>query len=157
MVKTQIERYSSLLARKDNLVDQHVEDKTPLLLLKAESRIDSKSFKLKMLRKGFLREDYETFLRQTHHIKQTVQYDPNANNYLTRVPIEEKIGRIKREYTKKINITNRIKEQCVTIRSGFVREEPVKLDVVKGYQSMKELEFQNVVNRSRNNSLSSHR
>lgn len=72
-----------------------MEDKAPLMLLKEESRVDSKSFKLKMLRRGFLREDYEAYLQETRNTKSKTQYNPNANNFLTRVPIEQKFGRIK--------------------------------------------------------------
>jgi len=88
MTKTHIKRYSGLLNRKNNIVEQQLEDKTPLMLLKEESRVDSKSFKLKMLRRGFALEDYENYLHKMNNTKAKSQYDPNANIFLTRVPIE---------------------------------------------------------------------
>lgn len=59
MTKTQIKKYHNLLAQKNNIVEQQLDDSAPLMLLKEESKVDSKSFKLKMLRRGFQREDYE--------------------------------------------------------------------------------------------------
>lgn len=72
------------------------------------------------------------------------------------MPIEEKIDRIKQKFIQKINITNRIKDQCVVIRAGFAYEEPIELDVIRGYKSMKELELNNA-SRTRKSSVSSHR
>lgn len=38
-------------------------DSTPLFLLEDSSRVDSKSFKLKMLRRGFMKDHYEAYLK----------------------------------------------------------------------------------------------
>lgn len=84
-------------------------------MLKEESLVGSKAFKLKMFRKGF------DVLNREPPVDCAWRSDfPKGIN-----PMDIKMDNIKKEYIKKINETNKIKEQCLTIKSGVEREEHV--------------------------------